>query len=249
MARATMLFGQAAEAAAPERAPAATRRTMDPHLSAVVSPSSFEAAQYRRIALALERLRAVRGARVIAFSSAMTGEGKTLTTVNTAGALAQGRERKVLVVDGDLRRPAVTRYLGLPAGAPGLGDIVRDPSLRLADVIRRDPGIEFDVLGAGRRGGATPYETLQSPRLRTMLAEARERYDYVLIDTPPLLSVPDGQMLAEQTDGVVLVVRAHLTSRRHLNDVVRDHAVLKIIGIVFNADDECGRGYDRSYYR
>lgn len=231
------------------RARPAARRSMDPHLCAVVAPASFEAAQYRRIALSLERLRAVRKAQVVAFSSAMTGEGKTLTVVNTAGSLAQGRERKVLVIDADLRRPAVRRYLGLSAGGPGLGDVVRDGALRLNDVVRRDPAIDFDILGAGRQAGVTPYETLQSPRLRTLLSEARERYDYVLIDTPPLLAVPDGQMLAELTDGVILVVRAHQTSRRHLADVVRDHGQLKIVGIVFNSDDECGRGYDRSYYR
>lgn len=251
MSRATLLVDSPASApAAPAEADRTYRRSVDPHLASLVTPGSFEAAQYRRLRMAIEHLGEARGVRVVAFSSASPSEGKTLTAVNTAGALSQTSDLKILLIDADLRRPSVHRYLGWPHQArPGLSDYVSDPRLALSDIVHRDPPFECDVMLTGSAGAGTPYETLQSPRLQRLFAEARERYDYVLIDTPPLLAVPDCHMLAEHVDGLLLVVRAHKTSKRHLADVLRDREALKIVGLIFNADDDCGRGYDNSYYR
>ena len=251
MSRATLLADATREDAAPlRRVSRGPGGTVDPHLTSLIAPGSFEAAQYRRLRIALEQLHESRGIRVVAFSSAAPGEGKTLTTINTAGALAQTRALKVLLIDADLRRPSVGRYLGVtPSKESGLSDYVHDARLTLSDIVRREAALDFDVILGGSRAASTPYETLHSPRLRQMLTEARGRYDHVLIDTPPLLAVPDCQLLAGQVDGLVLIVRAHKTSKQQLSDVLRDRDALKIVGLVFNSDDECGRGYDNSYYR
>lgn len=250
MSRATLLVDTAGSDTAPADASHAAGGRVDPHLSSLTTPASFEAAQYRRLRIALERMRESRGLRVVAFSSAAPGDGKTLTAINTAGALAQTRALKVLLIDADLRRPSVARYLGLTGSArPGLSAYVRDAGVTLSDVVRREPGLDCDVILDGSQANASPYETLHSPRLRQMLIEARERYDHVLIDTPPLLAVPDCQLLADHVDGMVVIVRAHKTSRHQLNEVLRDRDALKIVGLVFNGDDECGRGYDNRYYR
>jgi len=250
MPHSSLLVDSGAPATGDTRAAARTKRRIDPHVSSLVTPASFEAAQYRRLRLSIERLHDTRGMKVMAFSSAASGDGKTLTAVNTAAALAQTPDLKVLLIDADLRRPSVRRYLGLASqGRPGLIDYVSEPRLTVPEIVRRDAPLSCDVILAGSQASGSPYETLQSPRLGQLLADVRAQYDYVLIDTPPLLAVPDCHMLAEHIDGLLLVVRAHKTSKRQLADVMRDREALKLVGIIFNADEECGRGYDNSYYR
>lgn len=249
MSRASLLSPDAA-AVAPAEGLRHTRRKLDAHLVSLLTPASFEAAQYRRLRLAIERLREAGSLRVLAVTSASPGDGKTLTTLNLAGALAQSRDLKVLVVDADLRRPALPQYLGVSAGQhAGLADHVHDERLSLADVVRRDPVLACDVILSGRQRQVAPFETLISSRVQDLLAEARARYDYVLLDTPPLLSVPDTQALASWVDGTVVVVHAHRTSKRQLAAILAEREALKMVGLVFNNDDGCSRSYDKTYYR
>jgi protein-tyrosine kinase len=226
------------------------RQRIDPHVVSLTNPESFEASQYRRLRLAVERLRETRGIKVLAFSSPSPGEGKTLTAVNLAATLALAADLRVLLVDADLHRPSIPRYLGIDAqDAPGLADLVHDPQLALRDVVIRQPPLAFDVILAGSLRTVAPYETFRSARLTQLLQDARAAYDYVLVDTPPLIAVPDCQVLAPALDGFLLVVSAHKTSRRMLGEALDERVPLKILGLVFNNDDDCGRGYDKSYYR
>lgn len=251
MARETVLFGSATGTEAPAAvASSARRQKLDPHVVSLTNPESFEASQYRRLRLALERLHVSRGIKVVAFSSPSPGEGKTLTSVNMAATLAQAADLRVLLIDADLHRPAVPRYLGINAqDAPGLADLVHDPQLTLRDVVIRQPPLAFDVILAGSLRTVAPYETFRSARLSRLLLEARNVYDYVLIDTPPLIAVPDCQVLAPCVDGFLLIVSAHRTSKKLLAEALSERDPLKILGLVFNNDDDCGRGYDTSYYR
>jgi capsular exopolysaccharide synthesis family protein len=170
-------------------------------------------------------------------SSAGPGDGKTTTAINLAGALAQDRGARVLLIDCDLRSSAMARRLGLAEGR-GLVQAIVDPMLTLDDAIRHLPRYNLDVMAAGFET-ASPYELLKSPRLGDLFEAARRRYDYVVVDTPPVVPFPDCRVLAKVVDGFLLVVSAHRTPRRLVDEA----------GVVFNGDDQTlsSRGY-HAYY-
>src|SRR5262245_23428674 len=99
---------------------------LDTHLVSLTAPSSFAAEQYQGLRLTLERLTRVRDAQVIAISSPAAGDGKTVTAINLAGALARGSSDRVLLIDADLRRPSIAKQLSIPDGTPGLADALLD---------------------------------------------------------------------------------------------------------------------------
>ena len=208
----------------------------DDHLVSLVAPGTLEAEQYRVLRHVLERRRREASVSVVAVSSPAAGEGKTTTAINLAGALAQGRDTRVLLVDADLRLPSVTAQLGLPASLPGLVDLIADGGLTLGDVVRALPRYNLSILPSGRITRA-PYEILKSPRLAEALGEARELYDYVLVDSPPLVPLPDGRVLARSVDGFLLVVAAHRTQRRLVAEALDLLDPQQLIGLVFNGDD------------
>ncbi len=218
---------------------------LDGHLVSLVDPTSFEADQYRALRHVLEQLHAMK--RVIAVTSSVAGDGKTTTTLNLAGALAHAPEARILVVDLDLRTPSVGNRLGLTAQSPGLVDLILNPELTLPDVVRPHPRFRLSVLPAGRIM-TVPYELLKSPRLGELLHEARQRYDYVVLDTPPLVPVPDTRLIADRVDGFIMVVAAHWTPRALFEDALNLLDPSTLIGLVFNGDDRPLSGYYGYYY-
>jgi len=217
-------------------APPIRRSEIAEQLVSLVSPDSFAADQYRTLRHSIERLRREEGLRVVAMTSATPNDGKTVTTLNLAGALAQAPDARVLVVDADLRRPSVASYLGLDRQPTrGLSDVLRDPSYTLDDVVQPLEGFNLSVVPAGAPQNA-PYELLNSTRLENFLNEARERYDCVLIDTPPLVPLPDCRLIGKWVDGFLLVVGAHKTPRRLVQDALNLLDLSKVIGVVFNGD-------------
>jgi len=216
---------------------------VDAHLVSLLTPTAFEAEQYRALRHVVEQLYKSANFSVIAVSSPSLGDGKTTTAINLAGALAQGREARVLLVDGDLRQPTVARYLGLEdARGRGLVDVILNPSLTLDHVVRTRTPFNLSVIPAGRPS-ATAYEVLKSPRLGELLQEARRRYDYVVLDTPPLVPVLDCRVMGNWVDGFLLVVAADRTPRRHLEEALNMMDPAKLVGLVFNGD-----ATDKRYY-
>ncbi len=211
-------------------------------LVSLVAPDSFEAEQYLVLRHVIEQRRRIHEMSVIAVTSAAAGEGKTTTAINLAGALSRDPDARVLLVDADLRLSSVGNHLGLGAAGRGLVDIISDPDLALADLIRHRPPFNLAILPAGRVSDA-PYEVLKSRRLGELLDEARRRYDTVIVDTPPLIPVPDGRVLAKWADGAILVVAAHKTPRRLVEEALELLEPEKVIGIVFNGDDRPFSGY------
>jgi capsular exopolysaccharide synthesis family protein len=220
-------------------------------LVSLLAPDSFAADQYRTLRYTVERLRKERGLQVLAMSSPTPGDGKTITTLNLAGALAQGPDSRVLVIDADLRRPSVSKYLGLDLQAsPGLSAALLDPACSLRHVVRRLEGFNLSVVPAGTPQPA-PYELLNSARLESLLTEARELYDSVLIDTPPLVPLPDCRLIGKWVDGFLLIVGAYKTPRRLVADALGLIDSAKVIGIVFNGDKRplsSHYGYYYHYY-
>jgi len=223
-------------------------KRLDRRLVSLTVPASFEAEQYQALRLKLESLQRSRDVRLIAVTSPGVKEGKTVTAINLAGALAQGSHARVLLIEADLRRPAVSRYLSLGENRRrGLGDFVLDPSLGLGDVVL-ETGLRFKVVLAGS-AGAPVHEMFRSRRLEALLRQARDEYDYVVLDTPPLGPVSDCALLARLIDGVLLVVAAHRTSRKVLEEALNLLDGGQVLGMVFNGDDRPYSKYRRHYRR
>lgn len=193
--------------------------------------------------------------RVIGVSSAMTGEGKSLTSVNLAYSLAQLGKR-VLLIDCDMRRPALAVNLPIRK-EPGLSDFLTGQIQ--ADQLLQPCGLKdnenaFHVISAGRMP-PNPMELLSSARMERLLQRLREKYHYVIIDLPPVGEVGDALAAAKLTDGLLLVVRQNYCDTVALNAAVRQFEFVdaKILGVVFNCtvDDGAGYGYRRykGYYK
>lgn len=216
-------------------------------LVSFVASASLEADQYRSLRHLVERLHHDTGLRVFAVTSPGSGEGKTVTTLNLAGSLAQSRDARVLVIDADLHRPSVAQYLGIdPPHSPGLIDVIGNDQLRLEDVERRLDALNLSVVLTGAyEAGA--YELLNSPRLELLLQDARRRFDYVLVDTPPLMPLPDCRLIGRYIEGFFLVVAAHRTPRTALAEGLNLLDPAKLIGTVFNGDDRPLTRYSTYY--
>jgi capsular exopolysaccharide synthesis family protein len=210
---------------------------VDGHLVSLLAPTSFEAEQYRALRHMIEQFRRSAELSVIAVSSPDAGDGKTTTTINLAGALAQAPDARVLVVDADLRGANLAAYLGLDnQDLLGLADVIGDRELTLEAVVQKRPHLNLSFLPAGRLPAA-PYEVLKSPRVGELLAKARKEYEYIIVDTPPLVSVPDGRVTGKWVDGFVIVVAAHRTPRKLLEEALNVTEPAKLLGLVFNGDD------------
>ena len=210
---------------------------VDEHLVSLLAPSSFASEQYRSLRHVIEQRHKASELSIVAVSSPGASDGKTTTAINLAGALAQGPDARILLVDGDLRKASMAARLGLGDGSGlGLVDAILDPNLSLPTVVRTLPDLNLSVLAAGRLPAA-PYEVLKSPRLGELLAEARRRFDYIIVDTPPLVSVPDCRVIGKWVDGFLIVVTAHRTARKLLEEALKVTEPAKVIGLVFNGDD------------
>jgi capsular exopolysaccharide synthesis family protein len=183
-------------------------------------------------------LRRGSGMQVFGLTSATAGEGKTITTLNLAGALAQSPDARVLVIGADFHRPMLSEYFGLPQlRSPGFADVIADRGCNPAQVIRRLDSLNVSVLPAGV-ARTPPYELLASPRVDDLLKTFRQQFDYVLVDAPPVISCADCRLLGERVDGFVLVVAAHRTPRTMLAEAIRLLAPARIAGTVLNGDDQ-----------
>ena len=209
-----------------------------PELVSLTAPASFEAEQYRTLRYIVEQAHRAANVRIVAVSASAAGDGKTTTALNLAGALAQAPDAKVLLIDADLRHPAVATSLALGhADLPGLVDLALDPALGLGHVVRHLPRFNLSVVVAGR-ASASPYELLKSPAFAQLLDRARREYDYVIVDTPPIVALPDCRLLAKHVDAFLLVVTAHQTPRRLFEAAVAALGRERILGVVFNGDDD-----------
>jgi capsular exopolysaccharide synthesis family protein len=211
-------------------------------------PRSFEAEQYQRLRQQIERLAATRQLGVIAMTSAVVGDGKTFTTLNLAGALARRQDRKVLVIDADLRRPSVMTALGLERPDEGLAAALRAHHGPLQQYVRPVEGTSLSVL-PGEIVTSGTYELLTSLRFAELVKEARANYEFVIIDTPPVLPMPDSGLMKDLVDGYLLVVSARTTPRKLVGEALNLLEPSSVIGLVYNRDDRPVFGFYRSHYR
>ena len=198
-------------------------------------PRSRVAEAFRALRTAVVFVSSDPGPRVIAVTSACAGEGKTVNSVNLALALSQLGSR-VLLIDADLHHRGCHRLLGIKSDC-GLSSVL-EARASLEKAYCEVPGSQLIFLPAGPTP-EHPAELIGSRTMRFILDQARERFEYIIIDTPPLLSVTDGEILARAADGVVLVVRGQDTPRDQVR-MARDRLRLAgahLLGVVVNDVD------------
>ena len=190
--------------------------------------------QYRRLAATLHHVQEDRGVKRVLVSSAVANEGKTLTAANLALTLSHSYQKRVLLVDADLRRPSVTIAFGLPNGT-GLSEALEFPEPQKLPVLRVSPLLS--VLPAGRVT-PDPMAGLTSPRMAAILDEAAEQFDWVIVDSPPVGLLSDARLLASMVDAALLVVGAGSTPcgavQRAIDAIGRE----RVLGVVLNRADE-----------
>jgi capsular exopolysaccharide synthesis family protein len=185
--------------------------------------------------------------RLIVISSPESGDGKSVTAINAAGVLALKSEGEVLLLDADLRKATTHAQLGLPQ-SPGLADLLAGTCTREEALVRTREFPNLYVMSSGTPP-PNPVELLDSARWKKLCAELRDVFRYVIIDSPPVGTVSDYELIQAVCDGVIVVMRPDFTNRNlcksALNFVPKD----KFIGVVLNCVPEWSPGkYTGSNY-
>lgn len=197
--------------------------------------------QFRRLAATLHHAQLANGLKDVMLTSATAGDGKTLTAVNLALVLAESYRYRVLLVDADLRRPSIPNVADVADGF-GLSDALTsatEQKLALVPITTR-----LTLLPAGRPI-ANSIEALTSPRMRQILDEAGARFDWVILDAPPVGPATDARLLAQMVGGTLFVVRAGQTQCPEVQKAIDAIGREQILGVVLNAVEPTG---DAAYY-
>lgn len=202
--------------------------------------------QYRKLAAGLHQAQSERGVKLVLVTSPNPGEGKSLTTANLALTLSESYQRRVLLVDADLRRASQHEIFGVDCDSGLSEGLGRASALRLP-VIEITPRLSLLTSG---RPMADPTTALSSALMQEVLETARASYDWTIVDTAPVGMLTDAKLLAAMVDGVVLVIEAGVTAyqdaERAIDAVGRD----RVFGVVLNRFTSTSRDakYYQSYY-
>ena len=199
--------------------------------------------QFRRLAATLHHAQQANGLRSVMVTSASPGDGKTLTAINLAIVLAESYRYNVLLIDADLRRPSIPNIAELGEGS-GLSEVLRastEQKLALVPITSR-----LTLLPAGQPV-SNSIEALTSPRMRQILEEANTRFDWVVLDAPPVGLTSDARLLTSFVGGAIFVIHAGKSQypavQKGIDLLGREH----IIGVVLNGVEDAG-GEEYTYY-
>ena len=212
--------------------PAPRAFELERHLVAALAPTSLAAEQYRSLRTRIKRAEGNRGIRAIAITSPGKGDGKSLTAANLALTMGEEYQQRVLLVDGDLRRPTIHHMFGFEDGL-GLTDVLMGGA-ELEDVLVPLPEYHITILPAGTPP-SHPAEMLGSSPMRRVLDTLRTRYDRILIDMPPVAPLADVHIVAPMVDGLLMIVRAGITPKPAIERALAGLDMTKVLGLVLNA--------------
>jgi protein-tyrosine kinase len=222
------------------------RRGETSRLVVLDDPRSFAAEAYRVLRTNLHYANPDAPIRRLLITSAGEGEGKSTTVANLGVCFAQA-DRAVLLVDADLRRPMINTFFKQPT-TPGLSSYLAGDAL-LDAVIQKTPVPNLSIIASGPTP-PNPAELVGSRRMRELLEGLNERFDIVLLDSPPVLAVSDAGALVPTVDGVLLVVGSGMSARLALRRAKEAIEAVqgRILGAVLNRFDAAAQGYSRRYY-
>lgn len=183
---------------------------IDGRIVAYVDKTSQIAEQYRILRTNLYSISTEKPVKTIVITSSQSGEGKTTTSCNLAMTLSWDTKKKILLLDGDLRKPEVHALFNLPR-KPGLSDLILE-KCETADLTAKPSIGNLYVIPSGSTI-TNPAEVLSYPRFKALIAEFKARFDYVIFDTPPTLTVADSTIIGSLCDGVIFVVKSEVTSK------------------------------------
>lgn len=203
------------------------------NLITITQPYSPVAEEYRRLKSMLLRDTKKDFLNTIMITSAIDGEGKSVTSINLAVTLAQEINHSILLIDSDLRKPMIHEYLGLE-NKYGLSDYLAG-DMDIADVMIKTGIGKLVLIPAGKKVD-NPLELLSSNKMKELIKEVKERYRdrYVIIDTPPILSFAEPITIGANVDGIVFVVKEGRAQKKMIEDALSLVKGLNVLGIVFN---------------
>jgi capsular exopolysaccharide synthesis family protein len=209
----------------------------------ITQKESLGAEKFRFLGVRLRQLQQVRELKTVLITSTIPEEGKSMVSGNLAVTLARRKQQKVLLLEGDLRRPVLTTRLGLQ-GLRGLSEWLESDTSQITNIhYLEGPG--FWLLPSGKPP-ANPLELMQSGRLSGLLQQLAAWFDWILIDSPPVLPLADTSVWARLSDGVLLVVREGTTEKRRLERGLQALDQSKLLGVVLNSCTPSGQS---NYYQ
>jgi protein-tyrosine kinase len=210
------------------------------HLSALAPVLPFDASNQRAAEqysiIRTKILHHARKPQFVLISSATSGDGKTITSINLAGSLALQADARVLLIDGDLRQPSVARTLGI-AAAPGLSDVLANKVDLESALVQAAELPNLYVLPAGEYC-ARAADLLDSERWRTLAATLRSRFSSIVCDAPPIATVADYELLQLAADGLIVVARPGHTERHACRKALAGVDARKMLGVVLNCFED-----------
>lgn len=236
----------------PRRALSVFDLAVEPHLAAVAATDALAAERYRTLAVRILNLASRRKLKTMLVTSAQEGEGKSTVAANLAWVMAKKEERRVLLIDADLRRPSIDRMLGIET-ENGWLDMIEARAKLQDTAIRIDPNglyvlsprasSEAEVQSDYHVGGSDAFT---SSRVEEMLRDLEHFFDFIVIDSPPILEFADSQRLASIVDGTMIVVRAGRTHHDAVVDALKMVPKERRLGVALNGSQiEEGAGYYR----
>ncbi len=198
---------------------------------------------YRRLRTKILQQQEVKPFRTLVVTSAGPQEGKTVTVMNLALSFSTLPAFRVLVIDGDMRRGTLGNWLGVNSDQPGLSNLL-EGSARLEDVVLKSDQVPMHFMVRGN----AKVQDLHPSHFANHFQRLGEAYDMVLVDSPPVNLLVDVQMLAANTDAVLLVARAFSTSRKAFEKAVQELTPFRMVGAVLNAGVPPHSRRYRGYY-
>lgn len=215
----------------------------DNRLVSLASEASLGAETFRLLAVRLRQIRRAREVKRLLITSTIPGEGKSTVAANLAVTLAQKRPQKILLIDGDLRRPTLASEFGVTSRA-GLSEFLRGEPGSATNICHLEAaGLWF--LPPGQLP-ENPLELMQSPRLAELLDRLTICFDWIVIDSPPILPLADTSVWTRLADGVLLVAREGTTEKRQLQHGLEALEQSKLLGVLFNS---CTNADHSNYYQ
>ena len=207
-------------------------------------PRSAGADRFRFLRMCLRELWSAGKLKSLQITSPFPQDGKSTIALNLATALAEGGKRNVLLIEGDLHRPALSEQLGIET-RPGLAECVED-SVTLGSALRRIEPLGWYLLTAGELR-SNPTELLQTDAFASVIQRLTPHFDWVLIDSPPIIPLTDAMSIARQTNATLLVAREGHTTRQSIEKAIAMLGRQRVLGIILNAVEGLDRIYSGYY--